>query len=116
MLRPVQKRIQGLSQRINADVDRWIRLGQQEEARSRDLARVAVPDVVDEVLEYLAENPDLRDLIQEQSVGLAGEVVNSMREVTVTADDVLERVVRHVLRRQPRPSDMRLEDTHTHGR
>lgn len=110
-IKPVKDQADALGQQMQDEVERWIALGQAEERHSRAVARVAVPELIDEVLEILAENPELRALIQQQSVGLAGEVVDSMREVTVTADAVVEGIVRKMLRRAPR-KQLPVRDTH----
>lgn len=102
LVKPVKAQAETVGKQINAEVERWIAIGQAEAGHSRAVARIAVPEIIDEVLESLAENPELQDLIQQQSVGLAGEVVDSMREVTVTADTVVEAVVRRLLGRKPR--------------
>lgn len=70
------------------------------------------PDLVDALiqqrgnryLDYLHdENPEaVQDLIQGQSLGLAEEVMDQVRERTVTADSLLETMVRAILRRTPR--------------
>jgi hypothetical protein len=57
----------------------------------------------DRYVEHLQENSEaIRALVQSQSAGLASEVADSVRERTVTADTLLERFVRSVLRRKPR--------------
>jgi hypothetical protein len=58
----------------------------------------------DAYIQYLHdENPEVvQDLIQGQSLDLAGEVLDEVRERTVTADALVEGVVRRVLRRKPR--------------
>lgn len=103
LIQPVKERAETLSQQVNDEVERWIAIGQDEEAHSRAVARIAVPEVINEIINHLADNPELQDLVQQQSVGLAGEAIDSVREVTVTADAVLERIVRGLLRRKPRP-------------
>lgn len=102
LVKPLKEQAEQLSTQMHGEIERWIAIGQAEEQRSRAIARTAVPEIVDEVLESLADNPELQDLIQQQSVGLAGEVVDSVREVTVTADAVMEGIVRRLLRRRPR--------------
>jgi hypothetical protein len=78
----------------------------------------------DRYVEHLRENSEaIRELVQSQSVGLATEVADSVRERTVTADTLLERFVRSVLRRRPRedldgpPPEVRAraEDPRNHG-
>lgn len=58
----------------------------------------------DMYLHYLqVENSEqVQVLIQGQSLGLAGEMLNEVRGRTVTADGVLEGIVRGILRRAPR--------------
>lgn len=57
----------------------------------------------DQYLAYLQENPDaVQELVQGQSIGLAGEMLDEVRERTVTADTLTERIVRTLLRRPPR--------------
>ena len=49
------------------------------------------------------ENPaEVQDLIQGQTLGLAGEVMDEVRERTVTADSLLEMIARSLLRKTPR--------------
>ena len=59
-------------------------------------------DVVDELISQLAENPELEALVQQQSVGLASEIVDGVRTQTVTADALMERSVRRILGRPAR--------------
>jgi hypothetical protein len=57
----------------------------------------------DKYIDYLNEHPDkVRNLVSGQSVGLAGQMLNEVRERTVTADSVAEMVVRNLLRKKPR--------------
>lgn len=101
-VKPIRDRADALGQQMQNEIERWIEIGKAEEQHSRALARVAVPEIVEDVLQIMAENPELQALIQRQSVGLAEEVVDSVREVTVTADAVLEGLVRKLLNRKPR--------------
>ena len=57
----------------------------------------------DTYIEYLNRHPDnVQTLIQGQSLGLAGQVMDGVRERTVTADTVAEMFARRVLGRAPR--------------
>lgn len=54
-------------------------------------------------IDYLNENPEkVRNLVSGQGVGLAAEMLDQVRERTVTADSVAEMVVRGLLRKKPR--------------
>jgi hypothetical protein len=83
-------------------LQRWIAIGQREEARSRVLADQTVTRIVDDVIDYLADKPEVQNLIMGQTTGLAGEVLGEVRERTVSGDSFLEGIVRAVLRKTPR--------------
>jgi hypothetical protein len=48
----------------------------------------------------LAQKPEVRDLVTQQSVGMAQEVMNVVRQRTAVADTRWERRVRALLRRR----------------
>jgi hypothetical protein len=60
-------------------------------------------EIVDEFITKLADNPELQELVAQQSISLAAGVRDEVRERTVTSDNVLEDIARRILRRQPRP-------------
>ena len=99
---PLRKRVQDWQERGEDELRRWIRLGRAEEMHSRDLARLALKRTVDQNIEYLATNPALEELVETQSTSLADEVVEEVRERTVSADTFLEGLARALLRRAPR--------------
>lgn len=166
LLRPARRRYRRLAARGQAELARLTRQGQTEEVRGRALARdlfnTSVNDLInflsdnpeiaslirvqvdrmldelpedpklqtlvstqvevmldelpqnerllalvriqgDQYLAYLQENPDaVQELVQGQSIGLAGEMLDEVRERTVTADSLAERIVRTLLKRTPR--------------
>ena len=83
-------------------LQRWIAIGQREEARSRVLADQTLTQIVNDVIGYLADKPEVQKLITGQSTGLAVEVLDEVRERTVSGDSFLEGIVRSVLRKAPR--------------
>jgi hypothetical protein len=99
---PARSEINRLVDRGETEIARWVARGRQEDAHSRVLAEMAFDDVVDTYIEYLAANPEVQDLVQSQSTGLANEVIEEVRERTVSADTFLEGVARSLLRRVPR--------------
>lgn len=99
---PLRKRAQQWRERGEDELRRWITLGRAEEMHSRDLARLALKRTVDQNIKYLATNPALEELVETQSTSLADEVVEEVRERTVSADTFLEGVARAMLRRAPR--------------
>jgi len=57
----------------------------------------------DGYINYLNKNPEnVQDLLAGQSTGLATELVEEVRERTVSADNVFEMIARSILRRTPR--------------
>lgn len=81
--------------------------GRRESQTSRLLAERTVEELVDDVIEAMLQNPELmvsiQRLVAQQSVSLTGTVVGQTRQLTESADDVAEGIVRRVLRRGPRP-------------
>ncbi len=95
-------RLDNLAARGETFVDKWMATGRAEEARGRQLALKAAQESIDEFINHLSQNEELQNLITEQSVSLAAESMNSVRERTVTSDALAERFVRALLRRPPR--------------
>lgn len=57
----------------------------------------------DKYIDYLNEYPEkVRNLVSGQGVGLAGQLLDEVRERTVTADSVAEMVVRNLIKRKSR--------------
>ena len=101
-MQPMTNRYERLVQRGEDTVNRWVERGRVEEPQGRLMAREALIKTIDEVINQLAENPEIRELVTTQSVGMAGEMVDGVRSRTVTADTLLERVARGLLNRPPR--------------
>lgn len=99
---PSRRQIDRLAARGQQEVQRWIERGRSEEQRSRALASLAFDETIDAFLEYLTQNPEVKDLVQSQSTGLANEVLEEARERAVSADHFLESLARSLLRRVPR--------------
>ena len=80
--------------------------GKREEQNSRVLAGESVGVIVDEIVDLVAENPELDRLVAEivgqKSVGLATVMADNARTLTAAGDDLAEHVLRRLLRRPPR--------------
>jgi hypothetical protein len=100
LVRSAGRRFNDLVAEGESTVAAWMAAGQAEEPRARALAQRATNDLIDDVIRHLSENPELAEMIQTQSVSLAGEVTDSIRARTVTADTAVERVARALLRRE----------------
>jgi hypothetical protein len=99
LLEPAREGYSRMAARRESVVEQWIQLGRSEEPELRLLARRAAQETIDEFIRRLSENPELQDLIQTQSVGLATEVAGGVRSQTVSADAAVERLARSVFRR-----------------
>jgi hypothetical protein len=93
---------EGLLDRLLIDMDRLQEIGKQEAEASRALGQTAASETLDAFLHRLAENPEVQELVQYQTTSLTSEVVEEIRERTVSADNLLEALVRRLLRQPPR--------------
>lgn len=84
------------------DLRRWITLGQVEAQRSRTLAGVAIISTVREAVAYLASEPAVQQIVQEQGTTLAADVLGEVREYTVSGDTFVDGLVRRFFGRRPR--------------
>ncbi|NTU83479.1 MAG: hypothetical protein HGA45_29600 [Chloroflexales bacterium] len=84
------------------DLKRWITLGQIEAQRSRTLASVAIISIVREAVAYLASEPAVQQIVQEQGTTLATDVLGEVREYTVSGDTFVDGLVRRFFGRRPR--------------
>ncbi|MDX1417183.1 MAG: hypothetical protein R3293_23455, partial [Candidatus Promineifilaceae bacterium] len=99
---PLQRRYDRIVRRGEQSLERWIATGRTNEPRSRELAKMTYAEIVDEFIDQLAENPELQELVTTQGIGLASQARDEVRERTVTADNLMEGLVRRILRRTPR--------------
>jgi hypothetical protein len=80
--------------------------GRREVHTARMLAGKTVEETIDEVVQILAENPEvtaaIREVLAGQGASLTGTVVVNARQLGMSADDLAEGVARRVLRRKPR--------------
>jgi hypothetical protein len=115
LVRPFKRRVDNLVRRGEANIERWADRGRAEEQVSRALAEQAITEIFDEVMAevitQLAQKPEVRELLQQQSVSLAGEVIGEVRQRTASADALLERLARTILRRSPHEAVVELPVT-----
>ena len=98
-LDPIRARFEEMVYRATMTLDRWADRGRMEEQQSRDMAQEAVVSVIDELLDYMARNPEVRELIEQQGLSMAETAVDEVRERTATADMWIERIARGLLHR-----------------
>jgi hypothetical protein len=102
LIPPLRRRYDALVERCEDELNRWTSLGRSEYIRSRAMAQTAVESTYQETIDTLANDPEIQELIQTQGIGLAEEVVDELRERSVSADNFLDGFVRALLRRTPR--------------
>jgi hypothetical protein len=101
-LRRTRGRFEKLVRRGEAVTGRWVQRGRIEETYGRRLARTAGQEGFDSSMDQLGQAPALQDLVRKQSAGLTQDVLDEVRERTVTGDYAAEHVARSLLRRVPR--------------
>lgn len=99
---PARRRYERLVARGEVEVSRWVVLGRAEARRSRALAETAIYGTIDESIDFVATNPQVRDTLQQTSTSLAGEVSDEVRARTVSSDALMEGLARRLFRRPPR--------------
>jgi hypothetical protein len=105
LLRPARNNLDNVIASGEALLESWIARGRREEQLSRSLVRdQAYEDMVDGMLDYLAQKPEVRDLVQQQSVGVAGELVRSLRTRSTDMDSYLEDRANAILGRGNQPA------------
>lgn len=91
----------GWLERVQVDMEHWEEVGRSEAQYSRKLGQVALRDGLERFLERLAENPEVQELVQSQTSGLTTEFVEEIRERTVSADSLIDGLVRRFFKKQP---------------
>lgn len=102
LLRPAQGRFERLVRKGESVAGRWVRRGRVEEAYGRRFAKTVGQQGFNASMDQLGSAPALQDLVRKQSAGLTQDVLDEVRERTVTGDYVAEHVARSLLRRAPR--------------
>jgi hypothetical protein len=95
----LQLRVDTVVERAQLLVDSWLLEGYDAERHGRALALYAMRASIEEVLASLARNPQVRELIEQQSAGVAGEAIDEVRTRAASADAWVEQITRALLRR-----------------
>jgi hypothetical protein len=103
LFRPVRRRYDHWASHGATIVERWIDAGRAAEQGSRALVREAATDGTDEamneVIGIMAQKPEVRDLITQQSIGFAGQIIATVRVRTAVADTSVESRMHRLFRR-----------------
>ena len=99
---PVERRIRRLAGEGQAAIDD----GRREVVASRMLTDETLDELVQEVVQTVAENPEITSAIERvvggQGVGLTSTAMSSARQLSTSGDDLAEGIVRRLLGRKPR--------------
>jgi hypothetical protein len=106
LLDPIRQPVLDLAAQLQREAGLRIEEGRREEVISRWLAGQTITDIFEDSIDYISESPQLAQLVSEQigaqGLGLAGTVVDGGRQISSSADGLLEGLIRRVLRRKPR--------------
>ena len=103
--RPVRRPIARRARQWEQQLAQLIQEGEIEEETSKVLASESVGLIIDQVVDMIAENPELdrmiADLISQKGVGYATVMADNTRTLAAVADDVTDALLRRLLRRKP---------------
>lgn len=106
LAQPLRRSVEPLILGVVERAEQLATEGQSEVEQSRSLARRATREITQDLVEEVAENPELARMVKQivgrQSATLAGTVVSNARQMSSSADDVVEALVRRLLRLRPR--------------
>jgi hypothetical protein len=102
LLRPIRKPFERFVPALEKDSRARIDEGRAVEQRGQVLATATLDDIVGDFIDYMAENPEVVDLITTRGMGLAGTVMDNGRQVGTMTDNMVENLVRKILRRPKR--------------
>lgn len=93
LMAPVRKPVRRVEKAGEEKVDEWITRGHVEEVRSRALVEVGINDFVDNSVSELAENEQIKMIVQEvidsQSSGIVSEIIRQARGRILSLDLLL---------------------------
>jgi hypothetical protein len=97
--RRARLRLAELRAAVDARLARWAEEGRREEQAGRAMASVALRALSEEAVAAVAESPELKRVIAEQSEGITVSAVAGLRQRSARADRFAEAVARRLLGR-----------------
>jgi hypothetical protein len=94
---PLKRTVDNTTRRRDNEVERLIRIGRVEERDGRKLAAVATDELISELLMRVGNDPEVSNIIQNQSVDMAGDMLDDFRQGTIKADNKLNQAIRKLL-------------------
>jgi polyhydroxyalkanoate synthesis regulator phasin len=99
---PVKNQVDVAASRGERVIDRLIMKGRIEEQNSRLLMRQEnINDLMNEFVDYLVLKTEIRQIIQEASVNVAGDVVGDFQEQSAAVDTAMEQKLKSIFRKRP---------------
>jgi hypothetical protein len=102
LLGPFRRRYQRYTDRGDQVVAEWVAAGRKEEYLSRQLAEDTTVEVIEETLDYLAESPEMDELIQAQTGDLVEDVFDDIQESATNTTLILSDWFTTTVLRRPR--------------
>ena len=97
---PLKDQVDHAAARGEKVIDRLIMKGRIEEQNSRlALQQETINDMINEVVEYMVQKTEIRQIIQEEGVSVAGDVIDEYREQSAAVDTLIEQKLKSVFRR-----------------
>lgn len=99
---PARKRFVALAERLADGIADRVQIGREQEAIGRLTSRDVVDHIMDDIFGYMAENPEIAELVRQQGRGMVSQNLDLVRKRSAVRDSALEGVVRKLLHRSPR--------------
>ena len=114
LLSPFRRQYRRYADHGDKVVSEWIAAGRREEYLSRQLAQDTTIEAIEETLDYLAESPELDELVQEQSGDYIEDIFEDVQEsasnsTLILADWFSSTILRRPSQRTESTSDPRAQ-------
>ena len=102
VMSPFRRQYQRYTDHGDKIVSEWVAAGRKEEYLSRQLAKEATTEAIEETLDYLAESPELDELMQQQSVDLVEDIFEDIGDGATNTTLILSDWFSSTILRRPR--------------
>jgi hypothetical protein len=90
---PVHQKYEEMIQRGDQVINELIDTGRRGEVSSQIYARNVLNNLLEDVVNGLSKRPEIRELVQQQSYGMAQEISDEFQDRAAAADSIVERIV-----------------------
>lgn len=102
LLSPFRRRYQRYADHGDKVVSEWIAAGRKEEYISRQLVHDTTIEAIEETLDYLAESPEMDELVQQQSGDFIEDMIEDVQEGASNTSLILTNWFTSTVLRRPR--------------